>query len=256
MNLDAERVRRQFENQEERPDRYTYAMEREYIQYLEEGRYEEYLHKGFPREFRIEGIGKNAHTVFKQNEYLVVTSVGLAVRAAIRVGVHDITAYDIGDIALYQLSAAKDVQTMHQIEEECISALSREIRKVKHDMKYKNYVEQSRYYIEQHIFEKIQVKNLAEEIGISPNHLSKEFSEEMHMTLTEYILREKIKIACKLLKYTNDTIPMIAEKMSMTSQSHFSMLFKRYAGITPAVYRRAEKETQRQAEERVGIIES
>lgn len=250
-NLEEEKLKRKFENREEKAIRYNYQLEREYIEYLEDGRYDEFFQKGFLSEFDIEGIGRNAKTVPKQNEYLTVTSIGLAVRAAIRAGVDDIKAYDIGDIALCKLSMAKNPLEMNQIGIEGTAALNREIQKVKERRKYKSYAEQCRYYIEQHIFEKIRMQDIAEEIGVTPNYLSKQFSEETNMRISEYILREKIRVSCKFLKYTKDSVAVIAAKMNMASQSYYTMIFKRYTGISPVVYRNADKSIQREADNRI-----
>lgn len=250
-NLEEERLKRKFENGEEKAVRYNYQLEREYIEYLEEGRYDEFFQKGFWSEFDIEGIGRNAKTVSKQNEYLIVTSIGLAVRAAIRAGVDDIKAYDIGDIALCKLSVAKNPLEMNQIGIEGTAALNREVQKVKERRKYKGYAEQCRYYIEQHIFEKIRMRDMAEEIGVTSNYLSKRFSEETNMTISEYVLREKVRVSCKFLKYTRDSVAAIAAKMNMASQSYYTMIFKRYMGISPVAYRNADKNVQREADNRI-----
>lgn len=58
------------------------------------------------------------------------------------------------------------------------------------------------------------------------------------MTLTDYILREKIQISCNLLKYSDRSIAVVAAYINLSPQSYFTKVFKRVTGETPAQYRR------------------
>jgi AraC-like DNA-binding protein len=52
-----------------------------------------------------------------------------------------------------------------------------------------------------------------------------------------YVREQKINRARFLLTYSNATITTIAEQLGFYSQSHFSALFKRYAGCYPTEFR-------------------
>jgi AraC family transcriptional regulator, arabinose operon regulatory protein len=84
---------------------------------------------------------------------------------------------------------------------------------------------------------KLNVKQLARKIGISPEHLSKIFREEFNITPLEYILQEKMGKACDLCKINNMSNKEIAEKTGFTHPNHFARTFKRVIGMTPKQYR-------------------
>ena len=76
---------------------------------------------------------------------------------------------------------------------------------------------------------------------ISRTHLAAKFKKETGMTLTDFILKEKIEEAKRLLRYSDRSLALIAEYLGFSSQSHFSKTFKKYVNTTPKEYR--EKHT-------------
>jgi AraC-like DNA-binding protein len=58
------------------------------------------------------------------------------------------------------------------------------------------------------------------------------------MTLTEFITKEKIKEAKRLLQFTSKSLEAISDYLAFSSQSHFSRVFKNYEKCTPGEYRR------------------
>ena len=72
---------------------------------------------------------------------------------------------------------------------------------------------------------------------MSRTHLAAKFKSECGMTLTDFILREKVEEAKRLLRYSDKTLSMIGEYLGFSSQSHFTKTFKKYARQTPGQYR-------------------
>ena len=93
-------------------------------------------------------------------------------------------------------------------------------------------------YVQHHLCERITVNELARELYISREHLSKRFKTESGENLTDYILREKVTEACRLLDYTDKSLGSISAYLSFASPSHFSRVFKKYAGCLPSEYRK------------------
>ena len=59
----------------------------------------------------------------------------------------------------------------------------------------------------------------------------------MGISLSEYILRQKIEGAKNLLCYSRLSIVEIGESFCFSSQSHFTRIFKKETGVTPHKYR-------------------
>lgn len=61
------------------------------------------------------------------------------------------------------------------------------------------------------------------------------------MTLTRYILQEKMFEAQRMLEFTDESLLDIANLFSFSSQSHFQSAFKKITGETPMAYRKRIK---------------
>lgn len=92
-------------------------------------------------------------------------------------------------------------------------------------------------YIQHHLSEPITAEDIARELYISRPYLSSKFKEEAGETITDFILRVKTDEAKNLLRYTENSIASIAVYLGFSSQSHFSRVFKKYAGYSPGEYR-------------------
>ncbi len=101
-------------------------------------------------------------------------------------------------------------------------------------------VSRAKQYIEQHCHDPLfSLQGAAEDLHISPQHLSRIFRHETGMTLMDYLSRARIRRAGALLLSTDMKMYEIAERVGYTSQHYFSSAFKRVLGISPAEYRKA-----------------
>jgi len=98
-------------------------------------------------------------------------------------------------------------------------------------------------YIEEHLDREISRNELAQLVNISPEHLSRQFKKEMGLSLSDYIIQEKMNMARYLLRESNLSVSVIASKVGYTSFSHFSQLFKRVIGTTPMEYRKTVRQS-------------
>ena len=92
-------------------------------------------------------------------------------------------------------------------------------------------------YVQKHIYERVTARELAEKAGVSPEYLSTLFPEHMKCSIPQYIARQKILEAKKLLRFTEKPLSEIAALLNFSSQSYFQAQFKKIRGITPAAYR-------------------
>jgi AraC family transcriptional regulator len=72
-----------------------------------------------------------------------------------------------------------------------------------------------------------------------PTHLARQFRTYYGCSIGDYIRRLRIREACRRLTTSDEPLAMIALGCGFSSQAHFSTLFKRVTGLTPAEYRRA-----------------
>ena len=92
-------------------------------------------------------------------------------------------------------------------------------------------------YIYSHIKERITIEDLADELGVSASYLSRLFKKETGDSVSIYIRRQKMEIAKNLLQYSEYSMIDIANRLSFSSQSHFTQQFREFVGMTPKKYR-------------------
>ena len=61
--------------------------------------------------------------------------------------------------------------------------------------------------------------------------------EETGESLTDFILKEKTEEAKRLLRYSDKSLTVIGSYLGFSLSSHFSCVFKKYAGCSPREYR-------------------
>ena len=88
-------------------------------------------------------------------------------------------------------------------------------------------------YIEDNLVNDIEIKKLAEIVGISSNSLQRIFTFITGITITEYIKKRRLSKAFEEIKNTNSKIIDIAMKYQCNSTIAFDRAFKRNFGITP-----------------------
>ena len=173
----------------------------------------------------------------KKYEYYTVAFIFNAANAAIAGGLKEGDAFDISDAMLKILSNCSSIEEMHDVAVTSMRVLAYKVFLSKNGRNSVK-VEQCKTYIAQHIFKKITLNEIAASIGATPNYLSRLFVSETGYTIHKYILKEKMNIACNMLKYSDYPVSDIANYLSFASQSNFAEIFKKWVGITPTQYRK------------------
>ncbi|NEW04766.1 response regulator [Paenibacillus sp. SYP-B3998] len=93
-------------------------------------------------------------------------------------------------------------------------------------------------YIADHLNEPVTREQLAAYVHLNPAYLSRLFKREAGVSITDYILHERMKLAKELIR--NSTIPIsdIAKSLGYSNFSYFSKMFKKVCTKTPQHYRR------------------
>ena len=84
----------------------------------------------------------------------------------------------------------------------------------------------------------LTVAKIGDVLGFHSVYLSRVFKEKRSMTILEYVTKVRIDYAKKLLKETDDTVSVIAEKSGYVSVGTFNRIFKKSEGLSPGAYRK------------------
>ena len=98
-------------------------------------------------------------------------------------------------------------------------------------------VQATRRYIDLHLEEPLNLKDLARMFNYSDYYFTLKFREESGMTPKEYIRLRRLEWSKFLLKTTTDSIQEISGRLQFCASSYFSDNFRKAFGMTPQAYR-------------------
>lgn len=99
-------------------------------------------------------------------------------------------------------------------------------------------------YISQNINDKITVKKLTLEFGVSDTYLQNVFRGVYGMPVISFIRVQKMQTAAQVLIHTTKSVDEIAEEFGYENESKFSAAFKKIMGDSPATYRREHSKVE------------
>jgi len=98
-------------------------------------------------------------------------------------------------------------------------------------------IKQAQEYIHNNIDKTINVEDIASECGVSREHLSRVFKEQLNESPSNYLAKRRTKQACSLLVASNLSCKEIAARVGYDSAVSFNRTFKRIAKMTPGEVR-------------------
>lgn len=104
--------------------------------------------------------------------------------------------------------------------------------------KYSATVRAAIDYIHSNLSFPLSVRDIAEEVHMTDSAFTRKFRQEMGVTPTEYITRERMRQAADLLLFTNLDIRHICTQVGMMDANYFARCFKKEYGLSPTVYRK------------------
>lgn len=93
-------------------------------------------------------------------------------------------------------------------------------------------------YIQAHITEPFTISDLAKHVSLNPQYMMRLFKKTMGKSIIEYVTGYKMELAKELLRTSQWTNEIIAEKVGYVGANYFIRLFKKQLGMTPREYRK------------------
>lgn len=93
-------------------------------------------------------------------------------------------------------------------------------------------------YVKANIGKNITRTEVAGQVYLHEEYLSRVFKQQTGYSIKSYILSEKINAAKRMLEQTGLSISIISSKVGFDNFSHFSRIFKKYTGCSPQEYRK------------------
>jgi AraC family transcriptional regulator len=99
------------------------------------------------------------------------------------------------------------------------------------------WLRQARELIHDRIHEPLTLSSVARAAAIHPSHLARTFRKHHGRPIGEYVRALRIEQAARELAETSAPLSEISLRFGFFDQSHFSRVFKRHMGLTPAQFR-------------------
>ena len=95
-------------------------------------------------------------------------------------------------------------------------------------------------YVEEHLAEHVPLVALAQKMHLSEDRFYHVFKEFVGISPTEYLLQERLRRACTLLRETPLRITDIAQECGFCTSGYFAKQFRAQMNCTPFAYRKKE----------------
>ncbi len=107
----------------------------------------------------------------------------------------------------------------------------------------KEIVRQTEEYILQHIADSdLLVSDIAVALFLNKDYLNRVFKKAHGVSISQYLIQERMKLAGMLLKNPGCSVNAAAEKTGYNNYSYFASSFKRYYGCSPMQYKKENQE--------------
>ncbi|PEX57742.1 AraC family transcriptional regulator [Bacillus cereus] len=165
-----------------------------------------------------------------------IAGIAIATRYAIDGGLPSEMAFSLSELYIQNLEKLSDVNSILVLVEKAFCIFTEHV-KTYSVRNYSKTIITCQNYILKNIYQEISLKQLAYITNKNPMYLSTLFKKEVGIPLSEYIQREKVEEAKKLLTLTNYSLLDISTWLNFNSQSYFTKIFKKYTQLTPKQYR-------------------
>lgn len=103
----------------------------------------------------------------------------------------------------------------------------------------KELVQQIEEYIRGHLRESdFMVSNIADALYLNKDYLNRVFKKERGISISQYLIQERMKLAAVLLQDERNNVNIVAEQVGYQNYPYFASSFKRYYHCTPSQYQK------------------
>ena len=102
-------------------------------------------------------------------------------------------------------------------------------------------MEELKFYIDNNFDKEIKLSEIANNLFLSEQYLSRLFSKEMGISISDYTVQKRLEKVRNDLLNTEKSVIDIAYSAGFSNINSFNRIFKKYQGITPSDYRKEVK---------------
>ena len=230
------------QNYEERLDYSSvyrrYALENEFLHYIEKGEPENTL--AAHDRMAAEGLRdkRYVNAVYQDVNVSFAILRGLARKAAENGGASVVEINEITQRSIQQMQAEQSVQKKVQISRAMYAELAQAVDKAhSRTGSFSPVIRKAVDILRHNYSQNLSMEQLAEQVRLSPSHLSHLFSKEVGMSVSQYVAALRCEEAASLLKTSGAPVSEISAYVGYLDQNYFVKVFKKHYNKTPSEFR-------------------
>lgn len=131
----------------------------------------------------------------------------------------------------------RDNRQLERYGAQWIESQREEVHRIQGRKSNRDIIQECEKYIHQNLSNgELTVNLVADFCHLNPIYLNRIFRKEQNISIGQYIIRERMNLAAKLLGDSSVSVHMAAEKIGYMNDSYFSTAFKKYFGCSPQHY--------------------
>ena len=140
---------------------------------------------------------------------------------------------------VYATQLLVQVYRLFHLESHCDIPLAKEDSRTNYIMG--QAVFQALRYIDNNVEDVENIQQVANQLKYNPTYLSRIFSEQIGVTLSDYIKVKKVERAKEILK-SGVSVDEVAQRLGYSTTQSFSKMFQRYEKCSPSTYKKENME--------------
>lgn len=217
----------------------SYDSELNFYEMVSDGRIEELNKKTDYADVDTKARGRLSEDPIRNLKYHVIVTIVMISRFCIEKGMDERISYGLSDYYIRKIDEGRTDAELKQLHKEVIFDYAERMQKLKRSGGYSIHCIRAMDYIQTHLHEAIRLKDVASYVKLEPTYLSRLYKQETGDGISDYITKEKIKVAKSMLEYSDYSCTEIAEYLAYSSDSYFGKIFRRETMQTPREYRRS-----------------
>lgn len=184
--------------------------------------------------------GRIASNPLRQAKNTFIVTATLVSRAAIDGGLATEEALLLSDEYIQRCEMLGSYQSVVALQWRMLMEYAARVETLRHGKEVTPFLLCVYRYVQKNLLRVIRMDEMADALHMNRSHLATRFKKEAGMTLTAFVLGEKIAEAKRLMQTTDKTLGEISAYLAFSSQSHFQNAFRHHEGISPGKYREGE----------------
>ena len=244
ITISNERVERIIVDADDGTDYHgTWEAEQRFFRAVSEGE-EAGMHRNIA-DFSHGKVGEIADHPVRQLKNMLIVKTVLCSRAAMVGGVSPDGSYTLSDHFMQEIERQNNISALTNLSEEILQTFLYRTRQAKKGQEYSAPIRKTMEYVQDHIREKIVLKDIASEVGYAEYYLSSKFKKEVGMSINSFITECKISEAQNMFDSGRFSVSDVSDRLGFSTASYFGAVFKQATGLTPSEYLAGQARRQR-----------